>query len=74
MLHRTDSNDDRPDRLEGGARNVNVPAACPSCRSSAITTTAKNPDASSYWRCNTCGEIWNVSRRDGATGGAQLWR
>jgi predicted Zn finger-like uncharacterized protein len=40
-----------------------VPASCPTCRSSSIVTTAKSPDADSYWRCTSCGEIWNDSRR-----------
>ena len=51
-----------------------VPTRCPACRSSSITTTAKSPDTSSYWRCTSCGEIWNVSRRDGARPGAVPWR
>ena len=37
--------------------------ACPACRSSVVTTTAKVPDVSSYWRCERCGEVWNVGRR-----------
>jgi len=41
---------------------ANVPTACPACRSSSVTTTAKNPDENSYWRCEKCGEVWNVSR------------
>ena len=40
------------------------PHSCPSCRSEAIVTTPKKPDAGSYWRCNKCGEIWNPGRRD----------
>jgi predicted Zn finger-like uncharacterized protein len=39
------------------------PASCPTCRSSSIVTTAKSPDADSYWRCMSCGEVWNDSRR-----------
>ena len=53
---------------------TDVPTRCPACRSSSITTTAKSPDTSSYWRCTSCGEIWNVSRRDGARPGAVPWR
>ena len=52
----------------------NNPAACPICRSPAITTTAKSPDAESYWRCNACGEIWNDSRTRGAQRGGPRWR
>jgi hypothetical protein len=29
----------------------------------AIVTTAKSPDADSYWRCTACGDVWNDSRR-----------
>ena len=43
-----------------------VPTSCPTCESSAIMTTAKSPDANSYWRCESCGELWNKSRRDRA--------
>jgi transposase-like protein len=37
--------------------------ACPVCRSVAVTTAAKPPDVNSYWRCEACGEVWNVERR-----------
>jgi len=46
----------------GGAKAphaADTPTACPSCGSSSITTTARTPDQDSYWRCITCGEIWN---------------
>jgi hypothetical protein len=39
------------------------PAACPSCKSPEIATTAKKPDEGSYWRCSVCGEVWNPGRR-----------
>lgn len=62
----------------GGAASLNpgtgVPASCPTCRSSSITTTAKIPDSSSYWRCTKCGEIWNDSRRDVSRHGGDRWR
>jgi predicted Zn finger-like uncharacterized protein len=38
-------------------------ASCPTCHSVAIVTTAKSPDADSYWRCTACGDVWNDSRR-----------
>jgi ribosomal protein L37AE/L43A len=38
-----------------------APAACPFCRSKAITVPAKRT-ASSYWRCETCGELWHPDR------------
>ena len=50
------------------------PVACPSCRSASITTTAKNPNSESYWRCKSCGDIWNNSRRQAARRGASVWR
>ena len=53
---------------------ADVPASCPTCRSALITTTAKKPDANSYWRCTGCGEIWNGSRRDGGRMGRSPWR
>jgi predicted Zn finger-like uncharacterized protein len=51
-----------------------LPSACPGCKSSSISTTAKSPDANSYWRCGTCGEIWNAARRQGMRSGALAWR
>jgi predicted Zn finger-like uncharacterized protein len=41
----------------------NGPASCPSCTSADIVSTAKIPDANSYWRCSNCGEVWNPGRR-----------
>ena len=56
--------------LPDGTRSQNrLLAALPAidynriAHSSAITTTVRNPDENTYWRCHTCGEIWNVSRR-----------
>ena len=47
--------------------------ACPACRSSSTTTTAKHPDAASYWRCRQCGEVWNVERRQHETRSRPRW-
>lgn len=44
-----------------------APAHCPSCRSRAIVTTSKRIDASAYWRCESCGEVWNVARQRAGT-------
>ena len=55
-------------------RTTNSPPACPACRSSSVTTTEKHPDVNSYWRCERCGEIWNVGRRDESPSGAVAWR
>lgn len=36
---------------------------CPFCRSGHVTTTSKSSGAKDvYWRCHTCGQIWNPSR------------
>ena len=48
--------------------------SCPTCRSSSIVTTSKIPDADSYWRCTSCGEVWNDSRRMTPQYGARGWR
>ena len=37
---------------------IDNPSACPACQSASVTTTEKNPDVNSYWRCKRCGEIW----------------
>jgi transposase-like protein len=53
---------------------VTMPTMCPACQSRSITTTSRTPDESTYWRCGSCGEIWNVSRRDAAPAGVRSWR
>ena len=52
---------------------VPLPTACPACRSQSISTTARNPTESCYWRCDACGEIWNVSRRAPVRTGYRRW-
>jgi transposase-like protein len=44
-----------------------APAFCPACGSRDVTTTSKTVDASTYWRCHACGEVWNVDRREAAS-------
>src|SRR5690349_15274443 len=44
---------DRPDQ----PGTSSIPAACPACSSTSVTTTAKHPDGESYWRCQKCGEV-----------------
>ena len=39
-----------------------TPARCPSCRSLDLVTTSKSVTADAYWRCCTCGEVWNAGR------------
>jgi ribosomal protein L37AE/L43A len=53
---------------------TNDPSACPACQSPSVTTTKKHPDANSYWRCERCGEVWNVGRRHDRPSGAAAWR
>jgi transposase-like protein len=42
------------------------PVVCPFCRSAKITGPTDKLDASSYWRCEDCGQMWNVSRQSTA--------
>jgi predicted Zn finger-like uncharacterized protein len=58
----------RTPRYEGGS-----PTTCPACQSSAIVTTEKKPDASSYWRCESCGEVWNDARLDATRHARRKW-
>jgi transposase-like protein len=53
---------------------VTIPTMCPSCQSRSISTTARSPDAHAYWRCDACGEVWNVARRQARSSGAHPWR
>jgi formate dehydrogenase maturation protein FdhE len=59
-----DSSADRPD----------APSTCPACGSGKISTAAKNADVNAYWRCDTCGEVWNVARRAGGRARVNGWR
>ena len=56
------------------SRTTKSPAACPACQSSSVTTTAKRPDIDSYWRCERCGEVWNVGRRHDRPSWGGAWR
>jgi transposase-like protein len=51
-----------------------LPVACPDCRSATISTTAKTPDANSYWRCAQCGAVWNAGRTRSANPRGGAWR
>jgi len=51
-----------------------LPTRCPTCRSLAISTTARAPDEHAYWRCGGCGEVWNASRRAAASNARPNWR
>jgi len=63
-----------PDTTLPGAGAATPAARCPVCRSASVATTAKNPDESSYWRCDNCGEVWNAGRRLAGRPGASPWR
>ena len=39
-----------------------TPTACPFCHSPKITTAIEKVDSSAYWRCEACGEMWNLAR------------
>jgi transposase-like protein len=57
-------NSDRFTRSNAPAGTVDAaaPADCPFCRSKNLQTTSKVTDGDNYWRCMTCGEIWNPAR------------
>ena len=44
------------------SRRPEAPASCPFCQSFKVKTATEKVDASTYWRCETCGEMWNVGR------------
>lgn len=44
------------------ATPVTPPAVCPFCQSPSIGTTSKTISETTYWRCVTCGQIWNPAR------------
>lgn len=39
-----------------------APTACPFCQSAQIASAGKTVSDASYWRCATCGQIWNPTR------------
>ncbi|MGE5834329.1 MAG: hypothetical protein ACM4AI_07615 [Acidobacteriota bacterium] len=45
------------------AKVTSVPSECPACGSSDVKTSSKVVTDSCYWRCDGCGEVWNVGRR-----------
>lgn len=58
-----------PDRP--GQETVRPPTTCPACKSRELTTTSKTVTSASYWRCLTCGEIWNAERLEA---GSRFWQ
>ena len=39
-----------------------APTNCPFCRSPKIAMPNDKVNASTYWRCEACGEMWNIDR------------
>ena len=39
-----------------------APTACPFCRATTIRSPGEKVDLDAYWRCEACGEMWNLSR------------
>jgi len=42
--------------------DITAPGTCPFCHSLNVKTTSKEVNASTYWRCEACGQIWNAGR------------
>jgi transcription elongation factor Elf1 len=38
------------------------PTTCPFCGASKIAAQSEKVDADTYWRCEVCGEMWNLGR------------
>jgi ribosomal protein L37AE/L43A len=52
----------RPHGVDDTSEGRAAPASCPFCQSSKVKAATEKVDASTYWRCESCGEMWNVSR------------
>jgi transposase-like protein len=39
-----------------------TPENCPFCKSTDISAPKNKVNASTYWRCESCGQMWNVAR------------
>jgi len=62
MLNRRDNFLSGRRRPAPAGESVQPPEACPFCASKAVGTLAKVIDASTYFRCQACGEMWNPQR------------
>jgi len=54
-----------------------APTTCPFCGSTKIATASEKADVSAYWRCEVCGEMWNVGRlqsRSNRYNGGSRWQ
>lgn len=63
---------DLPDRV--AEADVPSPTTCPVCKSRELTTTSKRVTSASYWRCLSCGEIWNAERLEAGSRYSPRWR
>jgi len=43
-------------------RELHAPTQCPFCLSRAVAATSHKITRASYWRCDTCGQLWNPER------------
>jgi len=43
-------------------RHASAPLKCPFCASEAIAATTQKVTAETYWRCETCGQLWHPER------------
>jgi hypothetical protein len=55
-----------PDDRQGDTPS-DAPTACPFCRATTIRSPGEKADAGSYWRCEACGEMWNLARNQSAS-------
>jgi transposase-like protein len=63
----------KPQSQGASVARAMAPSVCPACASTDLTTTAKTIDASTYWRCSQCGEVWNVARREAGRTAFRRW-
>lgn len=63
------------DKIDAGEATdvARAPSHCPACRSPEVKTASKVVTAASYWRCEACGEVWNVARLNAATRNSGSW-
>jgi len=45
------------------------PTICPFCASTKIAAPRKKVDSSTYWRCESCNQMWNAGRQKSADTG-----
>jgi ribosomal protein L37AE/L43A len=48
------------------AKRLTQAPTCPKCQSPDTSSASKRPNASSYWRCLRCGDVWNPALLYGA--------